>query len=610
MYSGYNYKILKIDLTNEAVSTENITPGFARKFLGGNGFGAKLLYDAVKAETNPLSEDNAIVIAVGPANGTIMPGAAITGFMTKSPLTGLFIDSYMGGHFATEVKNSGYDAIVITGKLKRPKFLVIENSSINFCDAEDLWGLETTKTQLRIKEKLNNPEFQVACIGPAGENLVKFASIICDTRAAGRGGLGAVFGSKNLKAIAIRGDRDINVANPAQILEYVSKAFTEMKKHPGLGKNTPLMGSTGSVDGNNSLGILGTRNWQKETYADAWKISGNNLLNRGLRVGHKSCASCMARSAIFFKAKEGEYKGTISRGPEYETLYSYGSILENNNPDSIIAADRLSDELGIDTMSTGVVIAWVMECFEKGILTVNDTDGLEVKFGRHEILLDMIKKIAFREGIGDLLAEGTRVASQRVGKGSEEFAIHVKGLELAGHTARGLKGMGLGYAVATRGGSHQDIRPGAERSGKLDRQVIEGKPEHVLKNERMCTIGDSLILCRRHSEPYFGAYLSEKYVEVINLLTGFDLDLDELNMVADRIYTLERMFNCREGITRKDDILPPRFMKEPIPDGPSKGMYMKEEELNIMLDEFYNLRGWDVKTGIPSEKKLKELGLL
>jgi len=609
MYSGYNYKILKLDLTNETVSTEKITPTFARKFLGGNGFGAKLLYDTIKPETNPLSEDNAIVIAVGPANGTIMPGAAMTGFMTKSPLTGLFIDSYMGGHFASEIKNAGYDAIVITGKLKKPKFLVIENSSINFCEAEELWGLETSQTQLKIKEKLNNPEFQVACIGPAGENLVKFASIICDTRAAGRGGLGAVFGSKNLKAIAIRGDRDINVANSVGVMEYVLKAYEEMKKHPGLGKNIPLMGSTGSIDGNNSLGILGTRNWQKESYDDAWKISGNNLLKKGLRVGHKACSSCMARSAIFFKAKEGEYKDTITRGPEYETLYSYGSVLENDNPDSIIAADRLSDELGIDTMSTGVVIAWVMECFEKGILTSKDTDGLEVTFGRHEILLDMIKKIAYREGIGDLLAEGTKIASQKVGKGSEEFAIHVKGLELAGHTARGLKGMGLGYAVATRGGSHQDIRPGVERSGKLDRQIIEGKPEHVLKNERMCTIGDSLILCRRHSEPYFGAYLSDKYVEVINLLTGFDLDLEELNNIADRIYTLERMFNCREGITRKDDTLPSRFMKEPIPEGPSKGMYLKEEELNVMLDEFYSLRGWDVKTGIPTEKKLKELGL-
>ena len=269
----------------------------------------------------------------------------------------------------------------------------------------------------------------------------------------------------------------------------------------------------------------------------------------------------------------------------------------------------MSDELGMDTITTGVVIAWVMECFEKGILTPKDTDGLEVVFGNHRILLDLIRKIAMRHGIGDILAEGTREASKKIGKGSEEFAIHVKGLELAGHTARGLKGMGLGYAVATRGGSHQDIRPGVERAGKLDRKITDGKPEHVLKSQRMCTIGDSLILCRRHSEPYFGAYLSDKYVEVIKLLTGFDLDVEELNMIADRIYTLERMFNCREGITRQDDILPPRFMEEPISDGPSKGMYMKREELDEMLNEFYTLRGWDVETGIPTEKRLTELGL-
>jgi len=608
VYSGYN-KILRIDLTNETTEVENISPQFARKFLGGNGFGVKLLYDIVPPQADPLGEDNTIIIAVGPANGTILPGAAMCAFITKSPLTGIFLDSYMGGHFATEVKNSGYDVIVISGKLQKHKYLVIENDNVNFCDAQGLWGMETTKTQMKIKEDLKNSEFQVACIGPAGEHLVKFASVICDTRASGRGGVGAVFGSKNLKAIAVRGDRDINVAQPKRVLEYTRDTFEEMKKHPALGKNIPIYGSTGSVDGNNSLGILGTRNWQKEFWKDASNISGNSLVENNLRIGHKSCASCMARSAIFFQAKSGEYKGITSRGPEYETLYSYGSVLENDNPDSIIAADRLSDELGIDTMSTGVVIAWVMECFEKGILTTKETDGLEIIFGKHEVLLDMIKKIAYREGIGDLLAEGTKIASQKVGKGSEEFAIHVKGLELAGHTARGLKGMGLGYAVATRGGNHQDIRPGAERSGKLDRQIIDGKPEHVLKNQRMCTIGDSLILCRRHSEPVFGQYLSEKYVEVINMLTGFDLDMGELNTIADRIYTLERMFNCREGITRKDDILPPRFMKEPIPDGPSKGMYMKEDELNIMLDEFYSLRGWDIETGIPKGEEIKRLGL-
>ncbi|MBZ4653060.1 MAG: Aldehyde ferredoxin oxidoreductase [Peptococcaceae bacterium] len=383
-----------------------------------------------------------------------------------------------------------------------------------------------------------------------------------------------------------------------------------MKKHPALGKAIPSMGSTGSIDGNNSIGILGTRNWQRETFENAWKISGNAMLEQNLRIGHKACSSCIARSAIFWKARCGEYAGIVSRGPEYETLYAYGSILENDNPDSIIAADRLSDELGIDTMSTGVVIAWVMECFEKGILTAKDTDGLDVVFGNHKIILDMIRKIAKREGIGDILAEGVKVASERIGKGSNEFAIHVKGLELAGHTARGLKGMGLGYAVSSRGGSHQDTRPGAERSGKLDRAVIEGKPEHVLKNQRMTAIGDSLILCRRHAEPFFGEYLSEKYVELINLLTGFNLDLDELNMIADRIYTLERMFNCREGITRKDDILPPRFTKEPIPDGPSKGMFIRPEELDMMLDEYYSLRGWDIKTGIPTQEKLIELGLV
>ena len=608
MICGYN-KILKLDLSNETYKSEYTDPLLARKFLGGNGFGIKLLYDAVDETTNPLEADNIIVITVGPANGTLFPGAAIACITTKSPLNGLFIDSYMAGHFATEIKNSGYDAIVISGKLNKPKYIAIENDKISYYDASELWGMETTKTQQKIKNLLDNPEFQVACIGPAGENLVKYASVICDTRAFGRGGIGAVFGSKNLKAIAIRGDKDINIAYPDRLMAFTSTSIVKMVKHPALGKSIPKMGSTGSIDGNNSLGILGTRNWQQETFENAYKISGNYMVEQNLRVGHKACSSCISCSAIFWKANSGPHSGVMSRGPEYETLYSYGSVLEIDNPNVIIAADRLSDELGIDTMSTGVVIAWAMECFEKGILTASDTDGLEVVFGKEDILLDVIKRIAYREGIGNLLAEGVKAASKQVGKGSEDFAIHVKGLELAGHTARGLKGMGLGYAVSSRGGSHQDTRPGAERSGKLDRAAIHGKPEHVVQSQRMTTIGDSLILCRRHAEPFFGEYLSELYLELINAITGFNMDLEELNRVADRIYTLERLFNCREGITRKDDTLPNRFMREPIPDGPSAGMYMRPEELDTMLDEYYHLRGWNIKTGVPTEQKLTELGL-
>lgn len=600
---------LYVDLTTKTSRYETISPNVRRQYLGGNGFVIKYLYDLTDPGTDPLSAANPIIFATGPATGTIIPGSALAAVASCSPLTNRYIDGYIGGLWGTELKDAGLDVLIIRGQSETPVYLYITGDKVEFRSAKALWGKTTKETEQAIKQELGNPRVQIATIGPAGENLVKFATIIHSTRAFGRGGMGAVLGSKRLKAIAINGLRGTYHKNVKGILEYTRNAHAEMLAHPALGKSIPALGSTTSVVGNNTLGILGTRNWQEETFADAERISGKDMEARGMRVGHKACANCIACSAIIWEAQGIEFKGISSRGPEYETLYSFGSLVGNNNADSIVVADKISDELGLDTISAGVAIAFLMECVEKGIVRQADLNVEDVRFGNYNAMLSLIKKIAYREGIGDLLAEGTRKASEQLGKGSEKYAIHIKGLEIPGHTARGLKGMALGYATSPRGGSHQDFRPGPERGGKYDRTVIAGKPELVVKNQNMCTIGDSLIVCRRHSEGFHGAFLNQKYLDMANLATGFDYDLEELTQVAERIFTLERLYNVREGSRRADDTLPPRFMTEAIPSGPSKGMYTSREELDTMLNEYYSLRGWDPITGIPLDETIHRLGL-
>lgn len=601
--------ILYVDLSKQAIRHEAISPDVRRHYLGGNGFAIKYLYDLTVPGTNALSPENPIVFAVGPANGTIIPGSGVSVVASRSPLTNRYIDSYMVGLWGTELKETGCDVLIIQGESEVPIYLYIKGNQVEFRSAEALWGKTTLETEQAIKRELGNPGIQVAAIGPAGENLVKFATINHSTRAFGRGGMGAVLGAKKLKAIALNGLCGNYHANVQGILDYTRIAHKEMMAHPALGKAIPALGSTPSVAGNNALGILGTRNWQEEFFSDAEIISGNSMEAKGMRVGHKACASCIARSAIIWEAKGCEFTGIRSRGPEYETLYSFGSLVSNNNVDSIVAADKLSDELGLDTISAGVTIAFLMECVEKGLIKQADLDVENVQFGNYQAILELLKKITYREGIGDLLAEGTRAVSEKTGQGSEHFAIHIKGLEIPGHTARGLKGMALGYATSPRGGSHQDFRPGPERGGKYDRTVIAGKPELVVKNQNMCTIGDSLILCRRHSEGFHGAFLNQKYVDIANLATGFGYTVDELTQVAERIFTLERLYNIREGSSRADDTLPPRFLTEAIPCGPSKGMLVSREELDTMLNEYYKLRGWDPITGIPLRETLIRLKL-
>jgi aldehyde:ferredoxin oxidoreductase len=607
-YFGYKGKILMINLTTKKTSILEITDEFARKYLGGNGFSARLLFDMIDPRIDAFDPTNVISIMTGPFQGIYIPTSGKYHVASKSPLTNGFFDSISGGHMGAQIKYAGYDGILITGRAEKPIYIFIDDDKIEFRSAERLWGRLTSETQEMIKEEIGDPTISVSAIGPAGENLVRYACIITEYRAAGRGGLGAVMGSKRLKAIAVRGSGTNEVADPEGLENWLKWYYEESKKVPGISSILPTYGTPSLVSSiNNIFGAMGTRNHQTE-YFEGWEGICGETLKKKYWDKDMACPACPIACSKIFSVKEGKWKGAISEGPDYETLYSFGSMCGISDGGAIIKADSLCDEYGMDTVSCGVTISFLMECYEKGLIDKNFTGGIELKFGNDDAVIDLIEKTAKRIGIGDLIAEGSLRAARIIGKGSERFAIQVKGLEIPGHSARALRGMALGYAVASRGGSHHDPRPTGEYAGASDRKAVEGKAAWVIGTMQFTTIGDSMIICH-FLERLLGFTLNPKYVEMINIVTGFNYKFEELVEVAERILDLERAFNVRTGIRRKDDTLPRRFLEEPIPEGPSKGMYTDEQTLNKMLDDFYTLKGWDKRTGIPTKEKLIKIGL-
>ncbi|MCQ5340701.1 MAG: aldehyde ferredoxin oxidoreductase C-terminal domain-containing protein, partial [Candidatus Methanomethylicia archaeon] len=407
---------------------------------------------------------------------------------------------------------------------------------------------------------------------------------------------------------AVRGSGTNEVADPEGLENWLKWYNEESKKVPGISSVLPTYGTPSLVSSiNNIFGALGTRNHQTE-YFEGWEGLCGETLKKKYWDKDMACPACPIACSKIFSVKEGKWKGAISEGPDYETLYSFGSMCGISDVGAVIKADNLCDEYGMDTVSCGVTISFLMECYEKGLIDKNFTGGIELKFGNDDAVIDLVEKTAKRIGMGDLIAEGSLRAARIIGKGSERFAIQVKGLEIPGHSARALRGMALGYAVATRGGGHHDPRPTGEYAGASDRKAVEGKAAWVIGTMQWTAIGDSMIICH-FLERLLGFTLNPKYAEMINIVTGFNYKFEELVEVAERILDLERAFNVRTGIRRKDDTLPRRFLEEPIPEGPSKGMYTDEQTLNKMLDDFYTLKGWDKRTGIPTKEKLIKIGL-
>ena len=607
--NGYTGRILHIDLSKQQFHIRNFDEVLARKFLGGNGLAAKILYDGLHPGIEPFSPENIVVFAVGPITDTPVPSTSRAYAATKSPLNHLFFDSTFGGRFAITQKRTGFEAIVITGKASFPTYLRVDENGAQFKSADFLWGKLTRDTvdALRATE---GEDADAVAIGPAGEKLVRFACLTHYWRGregvSGRGGIGAVLGSKNLKAIVVKGSRQTEVADLKGLRELIDSRKEALEKGTAGLKNlgTPVL-----VNMINTIGGLGVRNLQEEHSPRAPEIGGERIKELFFER-NDTCFGCpiACGKTLRLPASPELPEGLRWKMPEYETLFSLGSMAENWDPGSLLKLNALCDQWGLDTISMGVTISFALECFEKGLLSSQDAGGRALRFGDADLLLQLVEATGKRQGFGDVLAEGSFRLAQRLGDPAVGLLYCFKKVEVAGHSARALKGMSIGYATATRGGSHHDARPTLQYAGEFDRTKAQGQPAFAVRTQNFTALNDSLTQCRFASERGYGGLINENYVKMINAVTGWDLNLDELERLGERIYNLERAFNCREGISRKDDSLPIRATQQPIPSGPSQGMYCPPEEFQAMLDEYYSLRGWDAN-GIPTAEKLRGLGL-
>ncbi|WP_434302962.1 aldehyde ferredoxin oxidoreductase family protein [Clostridium botulinum] len=598
---GYNGKILRIDLTNRECTLESLDEEKAKKFIGARGLGVKTLLEEIDPKIDPLSIENKLVIVTGPITGAPMPTSGRYMVVTKAPLTGTIAISNSGGKWGTELKNAGYDMIIVQGKSDVPVYVNIEDDKIEIKEANHLWGktsLETTK----ILCNENNERAKVLCIGPAGEKLSLMAAIMNDIdRAAGRGGVGAVMGSKNLKAIVVKGSGKVKVFNEEEAKKVSLEKIKILREDPVAGGGLPTYGSAVLVNIINENGVHPVRNFQKSYTDEADKISGETLTEDCL-VRKNPCYRCPIACGRWVKLDDGTECG----GPEYETLWSFGSDCDVYDLNAINVANMLCNEYGLDTISAGATIAAAMELYEKGYIKDEDIkeDGLSLKWGDAEAVVGWTKKMALREGFGDKMADGSYRLCESYGV--PEFSMTVKKQELPAYDPRGIQGHGITYAVNNRGGCHiKGYMISPEILGypeKLDRFSLEGKAAYAKIFHDLTAVIDSLGLCIFTT---FGLGVQD-YVDMYNVVVGGKLhDAESIMEAGDRIWTLEKLFNLEAGIDSSHDTLPKRLLKEPIPEGPSKGCVHKLSEL---LPEYYAIRGWD-KNGIPTEDTLKKLGL-
>jgi len=599
-------KILTVDLTKKKIKVETLKKEITKKFIGGLGVGAYILFKELKAKIGPLSPENMIIFASGPITGIRLSGSSRITAVFKSPQTGIFASSNCGGFFGPELRKANFDVIAIKGRAETPVYLLIEDGRVEILDAGHLWGLDTFETE-EILKKEHGSKFQVVCIGPAGEKLVKFACICHDRgRQFGRAGSGAVMGSKNLKAIVIRGESEIPVADEEELDVFREEIASEIDEKL---KSLKTYGTPGIMTLTNKLGALPTKYWRSGQFEGAEEIGPKSVKEKVIKSS-KACLYCRVACGKISIINEGLYVGVKVEGPEYETLYALGSLCGNSNLHSIIVANELCDRYGVDTITTGNVIAFAMELYEKGILKKKETEGLELNFGNHKALIEAIKLIGLREGVfGELFSGGVLEAASKIGDIALKLAVHVKGLEPAGYEPRALYGMGLGYATSYRGACH--LRSVAYRPnlvGVVDRFSTENQAKLVKESEDFYAFCDSLVLCRFLSLPIIGPILQDRAAKLYQIVVGENLGVKELMETGERIINLIRMFNIREGVSRKDDILPRKFTEEPLKGGPTDGKVIKKEELDRMLDEYYMLRGWNAN-GVPTEEKLSQLKL-
>jgi aldehyde:ferredoxin oxidoreductase len=606
---SYAGKILRVDLTTGKVSTEPLTEDMAKSYIGGMGLGIRLLMDNSTPGTDPFDPSNPIIFATGPLSGTMGPTAG-NGYavVSKSPATGGVGEAKAHGFFGPDLKRAGYDAVIITGKAPKLSYLWIDDDKVEIKDAEWLKGETVYHTDVKIKDELGDFYIRVSAIGEAGEKLCRFAAIINDEfRAIGRTGMGAVMGSKNLKAVAVRGTHDVDVANMDGFKEFI-KMIHERMKGPAT-KKYKTLGTPENVLVLNSLSALATRNWTNATFEGAEKVSGE-WLNEHYVKKIVGCATCGMRCDHIAVVPEGPYQGSTSR-LEFECLWSMGPLCGVDRLDAVIEAMRIVNEYGMDGISIGVVVAFAMDCYEHGVITKEQTDGIDLRFGNAEALIAIIHKIGKREGwLGNALAEGVAKAAEIIGGDAYKYACHIKGLELPGYDLRTLKTAALGFSVSFRGACH--LRNGAyspDVKGKVNRFKIEpGRGKMITDESKMYNVIDSLIVCKFSRGTYYDGW--KDLANYYTLATGIPMTVEDMAKAGDRIENLARMFNIREGKgTRKNDTLPWKIENCPVPDeGPAKGVVVNEEEFQVGLSDYYASRGWSAN-GIPTAARLQELGL-
>ncbi len=609
---GWTGKILRVDLTRRSVKVEPLNMTWARDFIGGRGLGARYLFAEMDPRVDALSPDNKLIFATGPLTGTNASCGARYMVVTKGALTGAITTSNSGGHWGPELKFAGYDMVILEGKASEPVYLWIYDDAVEIRDARHLWGKTTWETEDLIREESGVPDAVVASIGPAGERLVRFACIINDRhRAAGRSGVGAVMGGKNLKAIAVRGTRGVAVADPPGFLSATWGSKARMAKNPVTGSGFAKFGTLATMDPINEIGALPTFNHQQGQFEGVTHIGAGALKKSGRLLTNKACFACtIACGRVTKVTGEGVARYTIytsrknwrmaAEGPEYENAWSLGADCGVGDQDAILMANYVCNELGMDPISMGVTVAAAMELYEKGVLT-EEQCGIALRFGSGEALLKMVEDTGWRRGIGDELAEGAKRLTARFGH--PELFMGVKGQEFPAYDPRGLQGMGLGYATSNRGACHlRAFTAGAEVWGKMDRTATEGKAELTKKlQDTGAGSYDASGLCS-----FVDSAIGPKdVVPMLAAATGIPYTVEELLKVGERIHNLERLFNLRAGFTARDDTLPRRMLAEPPPSGPSAGMVSRLPE---MLPRYYEIRGWDAE-GRPTPAKLAELGL-
>jgi len=608
MMFGYRGKTLRVNLSDHSIKVEELCEKKLRFFIGGSGLGTKYLFDETDENTDPLGEKNIIIFATGPFTGTNIPCSDRVGIVAKSPLTGIFAESDIGGTFGSRLKKAGFDLLVVEGKAEKPVYLWIHDGNVDIRTADHLWGKDTFETDSLVKEETDK-KATIASIGPAGERKVRYASIITDGkhgRAAGRCGLGTVMGSKNLKSIAVIGKQQIPIADLQGLRNSLKSFVPELKRRT---EGLSYFGTSGAVMTNEEMGDIPYRNWRDGSWEDVNKISGAVLVKEIL-VGRYFCGTCPIGCGRIVKMQD--FGGVDGAGPEYETLAMFGGGCMINNLGIIAKAHDLCNRLGLDVISTGQVVAFAMELFENGIIKNSDLDGLELQWGNGEAMLSLIHMIAQRKGIGALLGEGVKRASERLGESTLEYAVHVKGLEFPGHDPRAFNGVALSYATSARGACHLSaFTHPFERILSLpelgfpepsNRFELERKGELTSKLQNLMGVLDSLKICKFI---LFGGGNLKHLIHWTHCVTGWDLEISDIMKCGDRIFNLKRLYNVKCGIDYKDDVLPKRILTHRRGTG-SAGDNLPN--LDKMLNDYYQYRGWDEK-GIPTQEKIEELNL-